>query len=93
MSPAQAIIKWLLQQNIAVIPRSSDPLRLLENFNALRLPAQVSGPRTLTTPSLTQRPAGGARHGRAIRDQAPRKQPDQRVLGSVRVRVRLATLL
>ena len=41
MTPAQVIIKWLLQQNIAVIPRSSDPQRLLENFNALRLQNQV----------------------------------------------------
>jgi diketogulonate reductase-like aldo/keto reductase len=37
VTPAQLIIKWMVQRGMAVIPRSSHPGRMLENLHALRL--------------------------------------------------------
>lgn len=37
VTPAQIVLKWMLQRGIAAIPRSSHPGRLAENLRALRL--------------------------------------------------------
>eukprot|EP01035_Chromulina_nebulosa_P020690 gene20690-26823_t len=37
ITPGQVILRWLLQHNISVIPRSSNIDRLLENFQALTI--------------------------------------------------------
>lgn len=50
-SAAQLILKWLLQEGLAVIPKSSDPGRLRENLAVADLPAltdaELSGLRSL----------------------------------------------
>lgn len=38
ITPSQVLLKWALQKGFAVIPRSVDPARLKENFDALALP-------------------------------------------------------
>jgi alcohol dehydrogenase (NADP+) len=37
MSPAQVLIRWQLQRQISVIPKSTNPNRLKENYNALKV--------------------------------------------------------
>lgn len=36
-TPAQVLIKWHLQRNCAVIPKSTNPIRLRENFEAQKI--------------------------------------------------------
>ena len=36
-SPAQLILRWLIQRDIIVIPKSANPERLAENINVTRL--------------------------------------------------------
>lgn len=33
-APAQVLLRWATQRGIAVIPKSSDPVRLLQNFHS-----------------------------------------------------------
>ena len=37
ISPAQVLIRWQLQRNISVIPKSINPTRLKENFETLNI--------------------------------------------------------
>jgi diketogulonate reductase-like aldo/keto reductase len=39
VTPAQVLLKWSMQKGSAVIPRSSDRERLVENYKSLFLPA------------------------------------------------------
>lgn len=32
-APAQTILAWVINQGVAVIPKTSDPARLVENLN------------------------------------------------------------
>lgn len=49
MSPAQVLIRWQLQRGVAVIPKSTNPKRLQENFDTLRLQLSDEDMRTIGT--------------------------------------------
>jgi 2,5-diketo-D-gluconate reductase A len=50
ISPAQVVLRWAVQQGIAVIPKSSDPVRQRENlgiFGFCLAPAEMAALATL----------------------------------------------
>ena len=60
MSPAQVLIRWQLQRNISVIPKSTNPKRLKENFDTLNITLSDAEMHEIATLDLHERIIDGS---------------------------------